>query len=169
MIPHIRSLLVMLTALAFLPVAALAEEKGGLSPAAEERKAEKFEPTASVTIKATTVKVGVGVSWGEGILTFQNENHPFKVGGLSLVGIGGSSVDAEGTVFNLEKLEDFAGAWAEVSGAAVLGKQSAGGITMRNGGVFMTLSGTRKGAQLSAGGGGLTISFVDEPAPPPAE
>ena len=169
MIPHIRSLLVVLTALAFLPVAALAEEKGGLSPAAEERKAEKFKPTGSVTIKAITVKVGVGVSWGEGILTFQNENHPFKVGGLSLVGIGGSSVDAEGTVFNLEKLEDFTGAWAEVSGAAVLGKQSAGGITMRNGGVYMTLAGKRKGAQLSAGGGGLTIRFMDAPAPPPAE
>jgi hypothetical protein len=113
--------------------------------------------------------VGVGVSWGEGILTFQNENHPFKVSGLSLVGVGGSSVDAEGTVFNLEKLEDFAGAWAEVSGAAVLGKQSAGGITMRNGGVYMTLSGKRKGAQLSAGGGGLTIRFEDAPAAPPAE
>ena len=168
MIPHIRSFLVVLTALAFLPVAALAEE-GGLSAAAEERKAEKFQPTGSVTIKAITIKVGVGVSWGEGILTFQNENHPFKVGGLSLVGIGGSSVDAEGTVFNLEKLEDFAGAWAEVSGAAVLGKQSAGGITMRNGSVYMTLSGTRKGAQLSAGGGGLTISFVDAPAPPSAD
>ena len=141
----------------------------GLPPAAANRKAEKFEPTGSVTIKAITVKVGLGVSWGEGILTFQNENHPFKVSGLSLVGVGGSSVDAEGTVFNLEKLEDFAGAWAEVSGAAVLGKQSAGGITMRNGDVYMTLSGKRKGAQLSAGGGGLTIRFEDAPAPPPTE
>jgi hypothetical protein len=168
MTPRIRSLLVVLTALAFLPVSALAEE-GGLSPAAEERKAAKFTPTGSVTIKAITVKVGVGVSWGKGILTFQNENHPFKVGGLSLVGVGGSSVDAQGTVFNLEKLEDFAGAWAEVSGAAVLGKESAGGITMRNGSIYMTLSGARKGAQLSAGGGGLTISFVDEPAPPPED
>jgi hypothetical protein len=167
MTPRIRSFLVVLTALAFLPLAALAEE--GLSPAAEQRKAAKFKPTGSVTIKATTVKVGVGVSWGEGVLTFGNENHPFKVSGLSIVGIGGSSVEAEGTVFNLEKLEDFAGAWAEVSGAAVLGKQSAGGITMRNGDIYMTLAGKQKGAQLSAGGGGLTISFEDPPAPPPAE
>jgi hypothetical protein len=165
---HIRSLLAVLTALAFLPVAALAGDEG-LSPAAEKRKAESFKPTGSVTVKAVTVKVGVGVSWGDGILTFQNENYPFKVSGLSIVGVGGSSIDAEGIVFNLEKLEDFPGTWAEASGAAVLGKESAGGITMRNGNVFMTLAGKQKGAQLSAGGGGLTIRFVDEPAPPKEE
>lgn len=167
MTPRIRILLAVLAALTVLPVVALA---GDDTPtAADQRKAEKFKPTATVTIDAKSVAVGVGVSWGEGVLTFQNQNYPFKVSGLSLVGVGGSSVKAEGTVFNLEKLEDFKGAWAEVSGSAVLGKASAGGITMRNGDVYMTLSGTEKGAKIAAGGGGLTIRFEDVAAPPPEQ
>ena len=166
MTPRLCLALALLCTLVFLPGAALAEDEPS---AADARKAEKFKPTATVTIKATTVVVGVGVSWGEGVLTFQGEDHPFKVGGLSLVGVGGSSIEAEGTVFNLEKLEDFGGTWGEASGAAVLGRQSAGGITMRNGGVYMTLAGKQKGAQLSAGGGGLSIQFADVAAPPPTE
>lgn len=166
MTPRFRPIIALLTVLAFLPLAAAAEDE---PTAADARKAEKFKPTGTVTIKATTVQVGVGVSWGEGILTFQNQDYPFKVGGLSLVGIGGSSIDAEGTVFNLEKIEDFSGAWANAGGAAVLGRQSAGGITMRNGDVFMTLGSKQKGAQISAGGGGLNIEFKDVAAPPPSE
>lgn len=158
MTPRIRTLFAVASGFALMASAAHAEDTPS---AADLRKAEKFKPTGTVTMKATTVIVGVGVSWGEGVLTFQSEDHPFKVGGLSLVGIGGSSVDAEGTIFNLEKLEDFEGTWVEASGSAVLGQQSAGGITMRNGGVFMTLGAKQKGAKISAGGGGLNIEFVD--------
>lgn len=166
MTPRICALLVAVSALAFLPGSALAEDSPS---AADLRKAEKFKPTGTVTIDATTVAIGVGVSWGDGVLSFQGQDHPFKVSGLSLVGVGGSSVKATGTVFNLEKLDDFSGAWGNASGAAVLGEQSAGGITMRNGGVYMTLSAEQKGAQISAGGGGLTIRLQDGAAPAPSE
>jgi len=166
MTPRVRTVFAFLTVLAFLPGTALSEDE---PTTADQRKAEKFKPTGTVTIKATTVAVGVGVSWGEGILTFQNQDYPFKVGGLSLVGVGGSAVQAEGTVFNLEKVEDFSGAWVEASGTAVLGKQSAGGTTMRNGGVYMTLAGKQEGARISAGGGGINIEFKDVAAPPPTE
>jgi hypothetical protein len=153
-----RILLALASFLVFLPGAVLAEDEPS---AADLRKAEKFKPSGTVTIEATSVAVGIGVSWGKGVLTFQGEDHPFKVGGLSLVGIGGSSIHAEGTVFNLEKLDDFAGGWANASGSAVLGEAAAGGITMRKGDVFMTLSTKQKGAKISAGGGGLNIEFTD--------
>jgi hypothetical protein len=141
--------------------AALAEEEEQPS-AADARKAQKYQPVGTVRIQAKTVAVGIAVHWGEGTLSFQGEDHAFKVGGLDAVGVGGSSIDAEGTVFNLEKLEDFEGAWVQVSGGVVIGEASAGGITMRNGGVYMTLSGRQKGAQISAGGGGLEIRFVKD-------
>jgi len=154
---RIRNLLACSTALLLLAGAAGAEDPPS---AADLRKAENFKPTATVTISATTVQIGIGVSWGEGVLTFQSQDHPFKVGGLSLVGVGGSSIQATGTVFNLEKVEDIEGSWVEVSGSAVLGKQSAGGLTMRNGDVYMTLGAEQKGAKISAGGGGLNIELV---------
>ncbi len=134
-------------------------------PAAEEQPQEaRLVPTGSVTIEATSVSVGVGVSWGRGVLTFRNENHPFRVRGLGLVGVGGSSLRAEGTVFNLETLLDFPGRWAQVSGLAVLGRQGSGTITLGHGNVIMTLSATQKGAKLAAGGGTINIEFTD-PAP----
>ena len=156
MTPISRTLCALACALFFLPGAAPAEDSPS---AADQRKAEKFKPTGTVSVDATSVVVGIGVSWGNGVLTFQDEDHSFKVSGLSLVGIGGSSISAKGTVFNLEKIEDFPGTWVEVSGDAVLGLASAGGLTMRKGDVYMTLSGTQKGAKISAGGGGLTIKF----------
>jgi hypothetical protein len=156
MTPAVRTLCALACALLFLPGAALAQDT---PTSADARKAEKFKPTGTVTMDATSVVVGIGVSRGDGVLTFQDEDHAFKVSGLSLVGIGGSSISATGTVFNLEKIEDFPGTWVEVSGDAVLGLASAGGLTMRKGDVYMTLTGSQKGAKISAGGGGLTIKF----------
>ena len=143
------------------PGAVSVEEEEEAPSKAEQRKAQRFVPTGSVTIESTQLSLGVGVSWGKGILTFRNENHPFKTGGWNLVGIGGSSSKAQGTVFNLEEIEDFAGTWAQVSGSAVIGPQSSGGITLRNGNVFMTLSAEQKGAKLAAGGGAMTVRFTD--------
>ncbi|MDJ0847360.1 MAG: hypothetical protein QNK04_03160 [Myxococcota bacterium] len=144
-----------------LPVAASAESE----EPQETTKAEaaRLVPTGSVTIEATSVSAGVGMSWGRGILTYRNENHPFRTRGFSLVGVGGASLRAEGTVFNLEKIEDFAGTWAEVSGSAVIGPRSSGAITLGNGNVLMTLSAKQKGAKLAAGGGAITIRFADVP------
>ena len=88
MTPRICTLLAIVAAssLFLLPGAALAEDTPS---AADQRKADKFKPTGTVSVKATSVVVGVGVSWGDGFLTFQNQDHPFKISGLSLVGVGG--------------------------------------------------------------------------------
>ena len=40
---------------------------------------------------------------------------------------------------------------------------------MRNGDIYMSLTGKQKGAQISAGGGGLKIEFKNVAAPPPSE
>ena len=123
-----------------------------------------LRPTASVTMKITNVSVGIAINWGKGVLTFENRNHPFRVRGLGLVGLGGSSMDASGTVFNLERLEDFEGSWAEINGAAVLGRASSGGVSLSNGPVVMILTGTQKGARLAAGGGAVRIELLEKPA-----
>ena len=42
------------------------------------------EPTPSGTVKLTsqTVAIGVGVTWGDGTLTFDGKTYPFSVDGL---------------------------------------------------------------------------------------
>jgi hypothetical protein len=167
--PHQRALALALILL--LPAVVRAQQpEPGPQPEEEIRIHSSAPPaprvTGSVSMEVTAVSVGIGMSWGTGILTFRNENHPFRVRGLGMVGVGGNKVRATGTVFNLDRLEDFPGTWAEIDSAAVLGRSSSGGISLSNGKVHMILSGERKGAKLAAGGGVVTIRFAEDEAAP---
>ena len=51
--------------------------------------AQEEKPDATLTLSKGQVAVGIGWSWGDGVLTFKGKNYPFKVGGLSVVD-GGS-------------------------------------------------------------------------------
>lgn len=158
-------------ALTLLLPAVLRAQEPEPGPQQEEIRIHSSAPppprvTGSVSMEVTAVSVGIGVSWGTGILTFQNENHPFRVRGLGMVGVGGNKVRATGTVFNLDRLEEFPGTWAEIDSAAVLGRSASGGISLSNGKVHMILSGERKGAKLAAGGGVVTIRFAEPEAAP---
>jgi hypothetical protein len=56
--------------------------------------------------------IGVGVSWGDGVLEYRGKKYPFTVEGLSVLDLGVSKVSAQGTVTNLKNLEDFNGNYA---------------------------------------------------------
>lgn len=146
---------------------AAAAEPGAAQASPPDAGRPPLRPTASVTMKITNVSVGVAINWGKGVLTFENRNHPFRVRGLGIVGVGGSSIDASGTVFNLERLEDFEGSWAQIDGAAVLGRASSGGVSLSNGPAVMILTGSQKGARLGAGGGAVRIELLEKPAGDP--
>jgi hypothetical protein len=64
----------------------------GVTPAI----AQDHPPSGTVSITATSVAAGVGVQWGEGILTFAGKQYPFSLQGLQIVGVGYSRVTAEG-------------------------------------------------------------------------
>src|SRR5713101_1694623 len=65
------------------------------------------KPSGTVTIESKSVALGVGVTWGDGKLSYQGKTRTFSVKGLSVVDVGVSKVSASGKVFNLNKLEDF--------------------------------------------------------------
>jgi hypothetical protein len=89
------------------------------------------KPDATVRLSQGQVAVGIGFSWGNGILTFQEKEYAFKIRGLSVVDVGISKANANGEVFKLKKLEDFNGTYTTVSGEATLAG-GAGVITMKN-------------------------------------
>jgi hypothetical protein len=121
--------------------------------------AEAQPPDATLRLHTASVAVGVGYSWGGGILTFQGKEYPFRVDGLSAGDVGISSADATGNVYNLTKLEDFNGNYAAVSaGAALAGGGSI--ATMRNQhGVVIDLTGISQGANLTLGVQGVKITL----------
>jgi len=115
-------------------------------------------PSAEVTIKVTQVAAGLGVTWGDGTLNFKGKDYKFKVKGLNLIGVGVTSINAKGDVYNLQKLDDFAGTYYGVDAGATVIKGSAGMVLKNSTGVVLNLKSEQTGAALKLGNEGLSIS-----------
>jgi len=117
------------------------------------------KPSGTVTIESKSVALGVGVSWGDGKLTYEGKTHTFSVKGLSVVDLGVSKVSARGKVFNLKKLEDFAGTYAAAqAGAAVGGGMSVVALRNQNG-VVLELTSTQTGVKFTLAGEGIEVKL----------
>ncbi|MGH0031071.1 MAG: hypothetical protein ACQGVC_14850 [Myxococcota bacterium] len=142
-------------------VALLAGLPAGAEEAAEEAKEQ---PSGRVTIGAYQASfIGSG-QLGGGQLTFRGETHDFKIGGLGFGGIGIARIDAEGDVFGLEKLEDFAGTYGQLRGGIGVTDKSIGGpLWVENTkGVRLKLETKMSGVILNLGADGLVIVMDDE-------
>ena len=121
--------------------------------------AEKATPSGKVTMSTTSIAAGVGVSWGDGTLTFKGKAYPFSIDGLSLVNWGISKAQANGDVYNLTDPSKFAGTYvAAEAGLTLAGGM--GGMVLRNSdGVILHLRSVSQGAQLQLGTSGLIIKM----------
>lgn len=116
-------------------------------------------PSGTVTIESKSVALGIGVSWGDGKLSYQGKTHAFSVKGLSVVDVGVSKVSARGKVFNLKKLEDFGGRFAAAqAGAAVGGGMSVMALRNQNG-VVLELTSTQTGVKFTLAGEGIEVKL----------
>jgi hypothetical protein len=117
------------------------------------------DTTGKVTLESKSIAVGVGVSWGDGVLEYRGKKYPFTVNGLSVVDLGVSKVTARGEVKNLKKLEDFNGNYvAAGAGAAVGGGAGAAALKNQNG-VELALTATTQGIKLSLPVAGVDIKL----------
>jgi hypothetical protein len=115
--------------------------------------------SGTVTLESKSVAVGVGVSWGDGILEYRGKKYPFTVSGLSVVDVGVSKVSARGNVRNLRKVEDFAGNFVGAgTGAAVGGGAGVAALTNQQG-VEMTLTATTQGVKFALAGSGVEVKL----------
>jgi hypothetical protein len=130
---------------------------GALATTAISGEARK--PSGRVTMESRSIAAGVGVTWGDGKLSFKGKDYPFSINGLSVVDWGISKASATGDVYNLTDVSKFAGTYlAAEAGFTLAG--GAGGITMRNSeGVIINLRSTSRGASLTLGPAGLSIAM----------
>ena len=121
--------------------------------------AEEKKPDATLKFSEGAVALGIGWSWGKGVLTYQGKDHSFKVKGLSVGEIGITKAEATGRVFNLKKLEDFGGTYlsASAEGTIALG---AGETAMKNKkGVVIYVSPLTKGVNFKLAAEGVHFSL----------
>jgi len=121
--------------------------------------AEEKKPDATVKISEGSVAVGIGWSWGKGELTFAGKTHKFKVEGLSVAEVGVTKAEADGSVYNLKKLEDFNGIYAAAATEGTAGK-GAGVSSLRNDkGVVINLKSETKGANIKVAAQGIKLTL----------
>jgi hypothetical protein len=115
--------------------------------------------TGKVTLESKSVAIGIGVSWGDGVLEYQGKKYPFTVNGLSVLDLGISKVTARGDVTKLKKVEDFSGNYV-AAGAGVTVGGGASAVALKNqNGVEMTLTATTQGVKLALATGGVDIKL----------
>lgn len=91
-------------------------------------------PVGTVKITRRTVSPGIGVEWGQGVLTYNGREYPFSYragGSFRHVETEMTTVELSGQVINLKTVEDFAGRYHKVEAE---GPATGGGsrVTMRN-------------------------------------
>jgi len=112
-----------------------------------------------VTIQSTSIALGIGVSWGDGVLEYGGKKYTFTVKGLSIIDLGVSKVYARGEVFNLKKVEDFEGKFAAGGGGATVGVGAAGAAMVNENGVRMVLTASTEGVKFSLAQAGVEIAL----------
>ena len=116
-------------------------------------------PDGTVAMQSTSIAIGIGIDWGKGTLTFKGKHYPFQVGGLQAVGVGVATEHAEGSVYHLTEVSDFAGTYVAAEAAfAVAG--GFGATTLRNqNGVVMHLRSVSQGVQLTLAAAGVKVKL----------
>ena len=111
-----------------------------------------------------SASLGVGYTWGRGVLTYAGKQYPFEVSGASAAAIGFSSGDSVGTVYNLQRIEDFEGTYWALSGEATIGRGVSGSLMENSDGVRIRLDENRSGGRLAASPSRLSIRFIKSKA-----
>jgi len=121
-------------------------------------------PDGTVKITTRSVAPGVGLSWGEGVLTYKDEDYPFTFEAKGLfrdVDPGITAAELSGQVFNLKGVAAFNGTYHKVEAdtSDVVGGSRA---AMKNvNGVVVNLMSTVDGRKFILGRDGLTIKLKE--------
>ena len=143
-------------ALAALALLGACSRTGAVGPAVVR------DQTPDATLSMSLVQAGfVGSGGGgNGVLRFRGQDFPFGILGLGIGGIGASTVEAEGDVFNLPDRARFPGTYARVRLGAAVGTASVGEMWLQNeAGVIMRLRAQRTGLMLALGADAVRITM----------
>ena len=99
---------------------------------------------------------------GNGTLTYQGRQYPFKLGGLSVVDAGVTRMTGTGTVQNLRNVADFSGNYMSLSASTLAGGGSVTTLRNQNGVVIDGIS-TSQGVRLTLAPGGVNVTLSGQP------
>ena len=137
----------------------------GHAAAAAKCDPKNLVEAGSFTAHAESVGFLVSVHWGDGVLTLKDgKTHKFHVVGGKVIETGFGETHLTGTVYNLDKVEDFEGVYYGAASESALIKGPKGGITAKNSSncVYIHADSSTEGVRLSPPApGGVQIKLAD--------
>ncbi|MBV8096266.1 MAG: hypothetical protein JOY71_10400 [Acetobacteraceae bacterium] len=153
--PESSSTKTMLFAAAMLGLAACSQQTPG-----PYTQYQGMPPDGTVEMHEVQAAYIGNAGGGSGTLFYHGRTYPFRIAGLGVGGIGASTIDAKGDVYNLPNVTLFPGAYAQGSTGFVIGATSRGDLWLQNNsGVVMHLRAKREGLMLTLGGDAIVISM----------
>jgi hypothetical protein len=132
----------------------------GLVLAAGAALAQEKEPYF-ITIKEVGQAVGMGPIWGQGVITYGDKTHLFKIKGFEKFAVGREKTSLKGDVYHLNQLSDLAGHYAKANPAGLTFIKGKTGLVVQNEkGVVLNLKGHEVGLDLDLTTEGLNIKDV---------
>jgi hypothetical protein len=122
-------------------------------------------PDGTVKITTRSVSPGIGLSWGDGVLTYKGQDYPFTFQAKGLfrdVDPGITAAELSGEVFNLKRVAVFNGTYHKVE--ADSSNVGGGGTraTVKNlNGVVVNLVSMAEGRKFILGPDGISIKLKD--------
>ncbi len=115
--------------------------------------------SGTITMTARGAAVGVGYTWGDGLLRYGGRTYHFSVNGITIADVGYSRVSSRGRVYKLKRLQDFSGTYAGLTGQATLVNGIGGQILENSNGVQIRIDQTTRGARLQGSADGITLTL----------
>ncbi len=116
-------------------------------------------PVGTVTINARGAAVGVGYTWGDGVLRYAGHSYHFSVKGVTVADVGYSHIIGHGRVYDLHRIGDFSGTYAAAAGEATLDRGLGGQILKNDKGVELRIDDVTRGARLQGSADGIQLEL----------
>jgi hypothetical protein len=120
------------------------------------------EPDATVKITRRSVAEGIGLSWGEGVLSYKGNSYSFTFRArapLRELDASVSAAELSGEVFNLKKVDDFNGNYQIVDGKEMATGGGTRATLQNQNGVRVNLFSTVEGRKFTLGRDGMDIEI----------
>ncbi len=115
--------------------------------------------SGTIDLVAKGAAVGVGYTWGDGVLRFGGRRYPFSVNGVTVADVGYSKVTGHGRVYNLKRAQDFSGTYVASTGEATVGSGIGGQILRNSNGVEIRVDQVTRGARLQGSADGIKLTL----------
>jgi len=119
--------------------------------------AQEAAADGKLTFSGGSVAAGVGYTWGNGVLTINDQKYPFTVKGLSVVDVGVSTIEGAGEVYNLKSAAAFSGNYVSAGAGATLAGGGSVAVLQNQNGVIIHFHSTTQGLKLNLSPSGVSI------------